>query len=423
MQSRRKFITGAAAAVPAGIVAPLAWERGGQGAAERDPRDDELLAALDRPVLKKELFPDAVVIESVDLLRNGKYYVVRARSTDGAEGYAVSNEDKMYLLWPIFVDHVGPFFKGKDARELDALVQECFIDDSFYKYQSLAIWVPIASAEFAILDLLGQVSGRSVGDMFGDVIRSEIATYRANNFRGRSAEESVARIVERFERERPPAVKFKVAGRMSEPEVPPGRSEKMIPMLREALGDDVVIYADANGGYDVDEATRIGRLLEEIDAGFFEEPVPFDYLWETKEVADALEIPIAGGEQEDSMRRFRWMAAADAVQVFQPDLFYYGGLIRSIQVARMAEVIGRPCTPHMSGTGLGMLYVLHYASVVPNAGAHQEYKGPNKDIPYEASPGDLEAVNGIIPVPTGPGLGVTFDPDWIAKSEVLESLP
>ncbi len=420
MNSRRKFLTGSAAALSIGALGGFSLPASPRRAGDAD---DKLIEALERPVLKKELFPDPVIIESLDLLRNGDYYIVRARSTDGAEGYAVSNEDKMYLLWPIFVDHVGPFFEGKDVRELDALVQECFIDDSFYKFQSLAIWVPIASAEFAILDLLGKVAGRSVGELLGEVIRPEIAMYLANNFRGRSAKESVERIKERYERTRPPAIKFKVAGRMSESESPPGRSEEMIPMVREALGDDVVIYADANGGYGVEEAIRIGRMLEKIDAGFFEEPVPFDYLWETKEVADALDIPIAGGEQEDSLRRFRWMASADAVQVFQPDLFYYGGMIRSIQVARMAEAIGRPCTPHMSGAGLGMLYVLHYASIVPNAGAHQEYKGPNKDIPYETSPGNLDAVEGVIPVPTGPGLGVTIDLDWMAKSEILSTLP
>lgn len=394
--------------------------RTARGAAERDP---DLMAALERPVLRRELFPNPVIIESLDLLRNGAHYIVRARSTDGAEGYAVSNEDKMYLLWPIFVEHLTRFFEGKDARALDALVEEAFVEDSYYKFQSLAIWVPIASAEFAILDLLGQVSGRPVGELLGRVIRSEIALYRANNYRGRSAEESVARIKEMYERERPPAIKFKVAGRMSEAESPPGRSEKMIPLLREALGDEVVIYADANGGYDVEEAVRIGRLLEDIHAGFFEEPCPFDHLWETKEVADALDLPVAGGEQEDSMRRFRWMAEHDGVQVFQPDLFYYGGLIRSIKVARMAEAVGRPCTPHISGAGLGMLYVLHFASIVPNAGPHQEYKGPNEDIPYEAPPGDLRAVEGVMPVPTGPGLGVTLDPDWIAQSEVLRKRP
>ena len=381
--------------------------------------DDSLKAILRQPVLRRELFPDPVTIASVDLLKNEKYYLVRARSTDGAEGFAIANEAHMRNLWPVFLRKVAPFFQGKDARDLDELVEQCFRNDSSYKYQSLAIWLPIASAEFAILDLLGQISGRPVGALVGEVIRSTIDVYRANNFRGRSAEESVQRIVERHEEEKSRAVKFKVGGRMNLPEAPPGRSERLIPMVREALGDDVTIYADANGSYDVAEAIRIGRMLEEIDAAFFEEPCPFDGLWETKAVGDALAIHIAGGEQESSMRRFRWMAENDGVQVFQPDLLYFGGLIRSIKVARMAEAAGKLCTPHMSGAGLGSLYVLHYASVVPNPGPFQEYKGTHKEIPFESTSVSLEARDGQVPVPTGPGLGVRLDPEWIAQSQVL----
>ena len=181
----------------------------------------------------------------------------------------------------------------------------------------------------------------------------------------------------------------------------------------------MTIYADANGSYDVDEAIRIGRMLEEIGAAFFEEPCPFDWLWETKAIGEALTIPIAGGEQESSMRRFRWMVANDGVQVLQPDLLYFGGLIRSIKVARMAEAAGKLCTPHMSGAGLGSLYVLHYASAMPNAGPFQEYKGTNAEIPFESTSVTLAAHDGQVPVPTGPGLGVRLDPDWIAQSEVL----
>lgn len=375
---------------------------------------------LRQPVLQRELFPEPIVLESVDLLKNGPHYIVRARSVDGAEGLAVANEDQMRKLWPIFVRQVAPYFAGKDARDLEGLVEEVYQHDSNYKLQSLAIWVPIASAELAILDLLGQIAGKSVGALFGEVIRERIDVYRANNFRGMPAEESVERIVAQQLAEGARAVKFKTGGRMGLPEEPPGRTEAMIPLLREALGDDVTIYADANGSYDVEEAVRIGRMLEDIGVAFFEEPCPFDGLWETKAVADRLQIPIAGGEQESSMRRFRWMAANDGVQVFQPDLLYFGGLIRSIKVARMAEAVGRPCTPHMSGAGLGSLYVLHYASVVPNAGPFQEYKGASEGIPFQSSDTALpSAVDGQVAVPAGPGLGVRLDPSWVAAARTV----
>lgn len=418
MKSRRHFLkqtTAAATLLAAGSLT---------GCSEPAPASspfigDDLNAAMSRPVLRRALFPDPVTIDSIDLLQNGKYFIVRARSTDGAEGYAIANELHMHILWPVFLKKVAPFFQGKDARDLDTLVDDCFIANSSYKYQSLAIWLPIASAEFAVLDLLGQVCGRPVGELVGEVIKSSIDIYRANNFRGRSAEESVERIVERYQTEKSRAVKFKVGGRMNAPEEPPGRSERLIPMVREALGEEVTIYADANGSYEVNEGIRIGRLLEDIDVAFYEEPCPFDQLWETKEIADALNVPIAGGEQESSMRRFRWMIANDVVQVAQPDLLYFGGLIRSIRVARMAEAAGKLCTPHMSGAGMGSLYVLHYASVIPNAGPYQEYKGANTEIPFRSIDVELEARDGSVPVPTGPGLGVELDPDWIGASKKL----
>jgi L-alanine-DL-glutamate epimerase-like enolase superfamily enzyme len=214
-------------------------------------------------------------------------------------------------------------------------------------------------------------------------------------------------------------VKFKVGGRMSNnADSLPGRSESLIPLVRKALGDEMTIYADSNGSYDPPKAIEIGRLLESIDAGFFEEPCPFDHLEDTKRVADALTIPLAGGEQESSLRRFRWMIHNDCVQVVQPDLFYFGGFVRSIRVARMAALAGMPCTPHMSGSGLGFLYVLHFASCVADVGPHQEYKGAPR-IPFVCETSSLVSENGKVRVPTGPGLGVTLDPGFLRKSQVV----
>jgi len=166
-------------------------------------------------------------------------------------------------------------------------------------------------------------------------------------------------------------------------------------------------------------AIRIGRIMEEHRLAFFEEPVPFDYYQETKEVADALKMPVAGGEEEASLRHFRWMIENDVLQVVQPDLLYFGGMIRSVRVARMAEAAGIPCTPHMSGGGLGHIYVAHFASCVPNAGPHQEYKGFDKSLPVASDTSALASRNGVITVPSGPGIGVTIDPDFVKRASVV----
>jgi L-alanine-DL-glutamate epimerase-like enolase superfamily enzyme len=185
----------------------------------------------------------------------------------------------------------------------------------------------------------------------------------------------------------------------------------------------MTIYADANGSYDVPMAIRIGRLMEAHGHRFFEEPVPFDHYDETREIAQALKIPVALGEEEMSLRGFRRIIEHGIADIVQPDLMYFGGLIRSIKVARMAAAAGLECTPHMSGGGLGYLYVAHFASCVPNAGPHQEYKGMDKHPPGHLQPtSPLKSVNGKLIVPTGPGLGVTIDPDFLKKATSRDPL-
>jgi L-alanine-DL-glutamate epimerase-like enolase superfamily enzyme len=196
----------------------------------------------------------------------------------------------------------------------------------------------------------------------------------------------------------------------------PGRSEGLIRIVRKALGDEITIYADSNGSYDWRKAIEIGKLMQDYGIDMFEEPCPFDYLEETKRVADALSIPISGGEQESSIRRFRWMVQNNAVQVVQPDLHYFGGYIRAIRVARMAAEAGISVIPHMSGGGVGYVDVLHLASCTPNIGDFQEYKGNlAQSGPWYDPP--LRMKNGAINVPEGPGLGIADISDLLRNAK------
>jgi L-alanine-DL-glutamate epimerase-like enolase superfamily enzyme len=184
----------------------------------------------------------------------------------------------------------------------------------------------------------------------------------------------------------------------------PGRTAKLIPLARKTLGDSVDLHADSNSSYDPPEAIEVGRMLEDVGAVYFEEPCPFDHLEDTKRVADALTIPVAGGEQESSQRRFRWMIANRGVDVVQPDLHYYGGMIRSIRVARMAEVASVPTTVHISG-GFGFVYMLHFAARTPQIGRYQEYKRAIERYRHWFDP-PLSSHAGVLRVPTGPGVGI-----------------
>ena len=92
-------------------------------------------------------------------------------------------------------------------------------------------------------------------------------------------------------------------------------------------------------------------------------------------------------------------------------------MIRSMKVARMAEAFGKSCTPHMSGGGLGFLYMMHFVSALPNAMPHHEFKGLGTSVQFECKTSPLKVLDGKITVPTGPGLGVDIDPAYVSKHQ------
>jgi L-alanine-DL-glutamate epimerase-like enolase superfamily enzyme len=196
-----------------------------------------------------------------------------------------------------------------------------------------------------------------------------------------------------------------VGGRMSRnADASPGRTETLIPLARKTLGDAIDIHADANSSYDPPQALEVGRMLADIKAVYFEEPCPFDHHEDTKVVADALTLPVAGGEQESSHWRFRWTVLHRGVDIVQPDLHYYGGMIRSIRVARMAALAKMPTTVHISG-GFGFVYMLHFASCVPDVGQYQEYKLGHETYGAWFDP-PITVKNGRMTIPGGPGVGI-----------------
>jgi L-alanine-DL-glutamate epimerase-like enolase superfamily enzyme len=368
-----------------------------------------LARIMQAPVLRTDLLREPLKVESVDLLRSGRHFLVRARAA-GLEGYSEAHSAVMRAAWPIFLQKVAPHFIGKDARDLEQTFHEAYLANSNYKWQGLPFWVSMAAAEIAILDLLGKAAGKSVGELFGKVHRRKISVYRASGNRGNSPEAEIEYLQKITAETGAKAIKFRLGARMRYDEASTRRDLSLIPLVRKTFGSGMTLYADANGSYDVPMSLRIGRLLEEHRYAFFEEPVPFDYYDETKQIADALDIPIALGEEEMSLRNFRRIIETGTAQVIQPDLLYGGGLMRAVKVARMANAAGLPCTPHMSGGGLGYLYVAHFASCVENPGPHQEYKGEGDTLPVECATSSLKSENGMLAVPSGPGLGIRIDP-------------
>ncbi len=376
-------------------------------------------AAAAKPVLVLDGLDEAVVIESIQLLKDDREYYVHVRSKDGAEGLAFTNGRADYV-YPILNQLVIPYFIGKDARDLEDLLWGVYRHRSNYKLQGLAFWCCVAWVEMVLLDLLGRIAQKSIPELMGGTVREWVPFYVASGRRDSTPEEEVAYLQRLIDETGARAVKFRVGGRMSKnADAMPGRTPRLIALSRKTLGDAIDIHADANSSYDPPQAIAVGRMLENIGAIYFEEPCPFDHLEDTKAVADVLDLPVSGGEQEFSDRRFRWMIANRGVDIVQPDLHYYGGLIRSTRVARMAALAGMPTTVHISG-GFGFIYMLHFAALTPDIGQYQEYKRGIEKYRDWFDPA-LEIRDGKMCIPKGPGCGVVDIQPIIAGAECLRS--
>jgi L-alanine-DL-glutamate epimerase-like enolase superfamily enzyme len=424
--NRRNFLKSVSFAAGVSVVSTGSAAQG-----YHTPRTDYAILdkVLEQPVLKRELFPVPVTIESVELLRDRDNCICRVRSKDGAEGISIGHPFISKQSYPVFADRLIPFFTGKDARNLDQLIY--LISERSVKVQGVPFCVQIATLEFAILDMLGNIARKPAGLLIGDMLNPKVFIYLGNHlgdFRNKEPEVSLALMAQDVERTQAKAIKLR-AGRgdnlASDIDNAPGRTEKLIRMAREKFGDDMVLMIDGNGSYSTKEAIRIGKILEEYNYYFYEEPLPWDWYQEQKIVEQALAIPMAGGEEEFGMHAFRYLIGNEVFQIVQPDLFYFGGMIRTMKVARMAAAAGLQITPHISGGGLGYAYMLQMVSVCPAAAEYHEFKMFNhRDangtvIPVESKAEKFESINGVIKVPSGSGLGVEIAPDYIKTHTVF----
>lgn len=348
--------------------------------------------------------------------REPRVALVRVRTDDGHEGFGQVSPHGADLSTPVLHAMVAPFFLNKDPWDIDVLAEE-FVR-STYKFPSSLALRALCGIDTAIWDLLGKATGQPVYKLLGGKARATVPVYASSMSRTISPEEESERLGSLVDSHGFRCVKIRlgqVNGRDSD--VTPGRTAKLIVAVREALGDGVDINADANGAFSVSAAIRAGRLLEEHGYYHFEEPCPYQQVENTAQVAAALDIPVAGGEQDSVLEQIHRIIAMRAVDIIQPDIGYIGGMARARRVVHMAEAAGIPCTPHCANLSLLQVFTLHLAMASPAISQYQEWS--IEDDPwvrnlYHPVP---QVIRGDVQVSAAPGWGVEIDDDYLKRAK------
>ena len=366
------------------------------------------------------VYSTPVIVEDIDLVRWKDIYFLRAKGKDGAEGIVMISEGRHFLT-ALLKERILPFFAGRDVRDLETMIDEIYVYKWNYKYAGSAFWTTVAWAEAALLDLLGKAAGKSIGDLLGGRKRDQVPVYVSSLIRETTAEEEVEWVGRRIEQTGAKAVKLKIGGRLSRnADASPGRTERLIALARRTWGGDMKIYVDANGSYDARYALEIAKMLKEHNVVFFEEPCPFEDLDATKAVADALDMPVAGGEQDASLPRFEYMARNRVVDILQPDLLYNGGFIRNHRVNVIARHYGLPLTPHSPYLGPRQALTTHFCATLPELPIEMEYAAALPKHPMDWYGPRIEVKDGLVAVPVGHGLGIEFAPEVVNGLQIAD---
>jgi L-alanine-DL-glutamate epimerase-like enolase superfamily enzyme len=354
-------------------------------------------------------------IRSIETFTRREVGFVRIRTEDGGEGYGQISTFNADISALVLHRQVARYALGADADDIEGIADRCI--EGEYKFPGSYVCRALAGVDTALWDLRGKREGKSVCELLGGRIRS-VPVYGSSMRRDITPEEEADRLRRLRDSHGFRAFKIRVGSVCGHDQDQwPGRTEALVPAVRRAIGDDVTLLVDGNSCYTPPRAIEVGRMLEENRAGHFEEPCPYWELEWTAEVAAALDVPVAGGEQDTDLAQFRRMLAMRAVDIVQPDVCYVGGITRARRVAQMAAERGVPCTPHSANLSLVTLFTLHLMAAIPNAGPFVEFSiEPTRWTEGLYHPA-LEVRNGEVAIPEGPGWGVTLDPRWLESAE------
>ena len=350
---------------------------------------------------------------------------VRVTTDSGAQGWGQVSTYNADITTQIFHRQVARWAVGQDALDIAALTDR--IPEHEHKYPGSYVLRALTGLDTALWDLRGKLEGRSVCELLGGVPR-RFPVYASSMKRGEIAPQDDA---ERLARLRDAhgfsAFKFRVGRECGHDEDEwPGRTNEIVPAVRRALGEDARLLVDANSGYSPARAIEVGKMLQDYGVVHFEEPCPYwEHDW-TREVADALELDVTGGEQDCDLTIWRYLTRGRVMDVAQPDIFYLGGLNRTLKVTAMAEAAGMPVTPHSANQSLVTVCTLHMMGALKNAGPYVEYSIEGPDYyPWEQGlfRNPLSVQDGMVQIPQGPGWGMEIEPAWLeaAKYQVSEA--
>jgi L-alanine-DL-glutamate epimerase-like enolase superfamily enzyme len=315
------------------------------------------------------------------------------------------------VLWAFGTRHVNvlnsmvlsmkPDIVGENPHYTERLWQKLWREIGFFGVEGISVF-GLSAIDRACWDVVGKAAGKPLYKLLG-ACRDRVPAYACGLWLNETMEELVNE-ARGFVRQGYRAMKLRIGKSRMEEDFERAQA------VREAIGPDVKLMVDANQRFSAGQAIRIGQKLEELDIAWFEEPVPAYDIAGSAQVAAALDMPIANGENIYTRYGFRRILEMRAADVLMPDLIRVGGITEFLKVAHMAEAYEIPVTPHIFPEES-----MHLVGAISNCTYLENM--PWLSPLYREK---IEVEDGSVVLPQRPGFGFTFDPDVIEHYRLRE---
>jgi D-galactarolactone cycloisomerase len=314
----------------------------------------------------------------------------------------------------------APRVVGRDPFDVEVVWEDLYNRIKDYGAQGFSI-TALSGIDIALWDIIGRAVGKPIHKLIGGAHRTELMAYATGLYfidMDRLVEEAVEEAVE-YAEQGFRAIKMKIG--LGDPAL----DLKRVAAVRAAIGPDVKLAVDANHCFTVPQAIQLGRAMEHLNLLWFEEPIsPEDHDGYAL-VSQALDMAVAGGENDFTRWGFRDIIAKKAMDIVQPDVCAAGGISEMRRIATLASAFGVECVPHAWGSAIGLAATIQFLAALPDQ--PPAFRPMPPMLEFEQTPNPLRddlarepirQVRGMVKVPEGPGLGIEVDRDVLAKWKV-----
>ena len=298
---------------------------------------------------------------------------------------------------------------GLDPMNVEA-VRSKLIDNGVYMEQKGSVICAASAIEMACWDIKGKALNVPVFQLLGGLYRDKIEAYASDIY----WEEEPKKMGENASRVKSlgyQTIKAHLGCKSPEEDTP------RVQALRDAIGPDIGLMIDLNGGYNRLQAFQAAKLWEPFNLYWLEEPINPIQMDCLADLRSRISISIAAGENEFRVHGFKQLFDNKALDVAMPDLGRVGGIQETRNICALAESYGVLVSPHNYSSGVLLGATIQLMASVPNAHL-LEIDTSDNAVYQELLIEPLEIESGFVKVPEFPGLGVRLSKEILKKYSV-----